>query len=85
MHELRLNGNSTEMFEARLKDIDILALAEAIEESGLQLSLLDLSYNEFGDTAARALCRMVKVSSPLIVCGWSSVCRWVVGCLLLLQ
>jgi hypothetical protein len=49
------------MFRLRLKDIDVMALIEALEEVNPPVTELDLSYNEIGDPGARAVARFLKV------------------------
>jgi len=53
--DLRLRGESLALFERRLHDEDVQALAAAVRETGIVISVLDLSNNELSDGCANSL------------------------------
>ncbi|WIA12934.1 hypothetical protein OEZ85_006550 [Tetradesmus obliquus] len=56
-----LNGNCKELFSSRLTDVQVVALCEALR--GSSPARLVLSYNELGNTAAKAVAQLMQPCS----------------------
>eukprot|EP00771_Trimastix_marina_P002282 gnl/Trimastix_PCT/3402.p1 GENE.gnl/Trimastix_PCT/3402~~gnl/Trimastix_PCT/3402.p1 ORF type:complete len:405 (-),score=82.97 gnl/Trimastix_PCT/3402:30-1175(-) len=58
-----LNGNSKELFNSRLTDLQILAMVDTLIQ--LPIEVLELSWNKLGDSAASALARLIESNHTL--------------------
>mmetsp|Transcript_8871 Transcript_8871/g.32752 ORF Transcript_8871/g.32752 Transcript_8871/m.32752 type:complete len:571 (-) Transcript_8871:65-1777(-) len=65
LRALVINGNESQNFTSRLKDVDIFALAECLEAYPSLIQALDLRYHQIGNACLEALNKVI-VSTELL-------------------
>lgn len=76
---VNLPGNCKDMFGKRMVNLDILAVAEALQTVGFSaqgaiITSLSAPFNTLGDEGAAAIANLLKVCGRLIKPGRSSAC-----------
>lgn len=64
--DIVIQGNDKLNFSSRVKDLDLIAISETLEDYAIYIEEVDLRYNHIEDEGAKALANLIRRSERLL-------------------